>query len=896
MTSKLLSQIFNKNSQSIYETLRENHANNSDSDLDDLETRAGMLPNQEGPDQYEEGMDDNESSFELRHQPPAPASSSFLAQSTQRPFFASMSRPRGNRYTPRRFREEDLDDDDDVPASLLFETGAPGSGGANRPSGGTGMGLGDIGGGPGPATEATRKRNKQEQQWAAATAQMHTKGDENEAEAKEVRRQARLGLIDPKERALWKWANVENLDNFLNDVYDYFLGKGIYSIALNRLLNLLTLAFVVAFSTFLSLCIDYQLIRKKDKFGDVIVQHCMSRMSGTATFFLWVISFYWAIKAVHFFLDMRRLWDIHNFYTYLLEIPDQDMQTVSWQEVVARLMILRDDNPTTSETVRRRHYTNQSKQRMDAHDIANRLMRKENYLIALFNKEILDLTIPIPFLRNRGSMLTKTLEWNLSLTILDYVFNEQGQMNNMFLKEGHRRILSDALKVRFKFAGWMNIITAPFIATYFLLVFLLRNVHDFIKTPARIGHRQYTPLAEWKFREFNELHHLFHMRLDMSYPAAEAYVDQFPKEKTAQVARFVSFVAGSLLGVLAIASLLDSDLIQGFEITPGMTALTYMAILTTIVAVTRGMLPEENTIYDPEWSLRNVIQHTHYMPDHWKEKLRSDEVKRDFMTLYDMKVSIFINEILSVFFTPFILWWSLPKCSDRIIDFFREFTVHVDGIGYVCSFAVFNFQKPGHNVEDLREEYFSSKDNKMLSSYLGFMDQYHGTQIKTSRGGRQHQGSMRPYMTSPIMAADMNKSMYSQRRQETSGPGVGKSMHRDSPGRMGASMMQSSLLDPQHQPIYGAFSRNMRQPMFHPRSAESLREEDEEEESLTKPGHNGKQRYRSNLGESFMSTNVTTTMMEIVDEGQAGPRTNVLDLLNQFVGGGAENAGRPGVI
>jgi autophagy-related protein 9 len=168
------------------------------------------------------------------------------------------------------------------------------------------------------------------------------------------------------------------------------------------------------------------------------------RMSGTATFFLWIISFYWAIKAVHFFLDMRRLWDIHNFYTYLLEIPDQDMQTVSWQEVVARLMILRDDNPTTSETVRRRHYTNQSKQRMDAHDIANRLMRKENYLIALFNKEILDLTIPIPFLRSRGSMLTKTLEWNLSLTILDYVFNEQGQLNSMFLKEGHRRILSDA--------------------------------------------------------------------------------------------------------------------------------------------------------------------------------------------------------------------------------------------------------------------------------------------------------------------------------------------------------------------------------------------------------------------------------------------------------------------
>lgn len=439
------------------------------------------------------------------------------------------------------------------------------------------------------------------------------------------------------------------------------------------------------------------------------------------------------------------------------------------------------------------------------------------------------------------------------------------------------------------FAGIMNIITAPFIATYFLLVFLLRNVHDFIKTPARIGHRQYTPLAEWKFREFNELHHIFHMRLDMSYPAAEAYVDQFPKEKTAQVARFVSFVAGSLLGVLAIASLVDSDLIQGFEITPGLTALTYMAVLTTIVAVSRGMLPEENTIYDPEWSLRNVIQHTHYMPLEWKDKLRSDEVKRDFMKLYDMKVSIFIAEILSVIFTPFVLWWSLPKCCDRIIDFFREFTVHVDGIGYVCSFAVFNFQKSGHNVEDLREEYFASKDNKMLSSYLGFMDQYHGTQAKGGGGKRQHQ---RPYSMSPMLTAEMTKSTtntYSHNRPQQSG--MHKSIHRESPGRMGGSMMlQSSLLDPQHQP--SAFARGMRQPMFHPSSA--VEEEDEDEAQSITPRGDGKMRYRSNLGESFMSTAVTGTMMEAAEEEGGGGGANVLDLLNQFVGGGGHGEGQGG--
>ena len=50
---------------------------------------------------------------------------------------------------------------------------------------------------------------------------------------------------------------------------------------------------------------------------------------------------------------------------------------------------------------------------------------------------------------------------------------------------------------------------------------------------------------------------------------------------------------------------------------------------------------------------------------------------------------------MSVLTTPFVLWFALPNCSDKIVDFFREFTVHVDGIGYVCSFAVFDFKRPG---------------------------------------------------------------------------------------------------------------------------------------------------------------------------------------------------------
>lgn len=52
--------------------------------------------------------------------------------------------------------------------------------------------------------------------------------------------------LDDYEKALWNWINVYNLDAFLQEVYYYYDGKGIYSIALARGLNLLLVPFKVS--------------------------------------------------------------------------------------------------------------------------------------------------------------------------------------------------------------------------------------------------------------------------------------------------------------------------------------------------------------------------------------------------------------------------------------------------------------------------------------------------------------------------------------------------------------------------------------------------------------------------------------------------------------------------
>lgn len=68
---------------------------------------------------------------------------------------------------------------------------------------------------------------------------------------------------------------------------------------------------------------------------------------------------------------------------------------------------------------------------------------------------------------------------------------------------------------------------------------LTHRAQEYHKNPSSMGGRQYTPYAEWKFREFNELPHIFRRRLNESYPVAGEYIDQFPKEKMALVMRSV---------------------------------------------------------------------------------------------------------------------------------------------------------------------------------------------------------------------------------------------------------------------------------------------------------------------------------------------------------------------
>jgi autophagy-related protein 9 len=118
---------------------------------------------------------------------------------------------------------------------------------------------------------------------------------------------------------------------------------------------------------------------------------------------------------------------------------------------VRRIGAIREENPITA--ISSAHGANAAAPAtasLDAHDVANRIMRKENYLIALFNKDLLDLRVPLPpqlkqLMRasddGKGRTLTRVLEWNLRFCLMEYLFDSQGRVRKVFLKNKNRVVL-----------------------------------------------------------------------------------------------------------------------------------------------------------------------------------------------------------------------------------------------------------------------------------------------------------------------------------------------------------------------------------------------------------------------------------------------------------------------
>lgn len=360
----------------------------------------------------------------------------------------------------------------------------------------------------------------------------------------------------------------------------------------------------------------------------------------------------------------------------------------------------------------------------------------------MLNADIFDLTLPLPqSIAGQSALLdtsagrarlTKTIEWSLHLCLLDHIFSRHFAVRHAFLRD------EAALRRRFFWAGLIHVALVPFVAAFMVMHFFLLNAQDWRDKKNYLGPREWSPVAQWSFRELNELPHVFEKRLAASRKFAEAYLTLFPRPVINALARCVAFVSGALVAVLlALAATVDGgDAILLYIKLGDRNLLWYAGAASAAFAISRALLPDDavknrgvNTHPGAkdaaEFVMRRIAEHTHCFPEDWRNQAHTHNVRDAFTCAFSYKAWLFFDEVMSVFFAPLVLCCSLSSSAPNILKFIRDNTVDVDGLGSVLGHSLFDLDtygdvKYGSPVDGVKP----TENGKLEKSFLNFTLHY----------------------------------------------------------------------------------------------------------------------------------------------------------------------------
>jgi len=86
-----------------------------------------------------------------------------------------------------------------------------------------------------------------------------------------------------------------------------------------------------------------------------------------------------------------------------------------------------------------------------------------------------------------------------------------------------------------------------------------------------------------------------------------------------------------------------------------LNGLWLMGVLGGVVAISRGLIPDDNAVQEPEEFMSTIMGETHHFPRHWKGRVHTYDVLGEFTQLFQSKWLSFVQEVLGVVLTPFVL-------------------------------------------------------------------------------------------------------------------------------------------------------------------------------------------------------------------------------------------------
>lgn len=503
------------------------------------------------------------------------------------------------------------------------------------------------------------------------------------------------------------------IDLFMTNVYKFFRARGFKNILITQIINLLFVTFLVSFVIFLLVCVDIKgllSIREVEVISLAPTTPPVALINtlppGTLTVFYRISDYinwsnlanmhwYMAITTTLFVLfmlwrTMRVAFDIHkmyrmkHFFENELQISDFELSTIRWQTVIDKMKTYQENA---------RFYL--GKDEINAHNLANRILKKENYMIAMINNDLFD--FKIPFIRKWWDVpfLTKSMEWNLQYGIINFFFDDRMKLKREVIVQSRRSELISNLRKRVRLICVANLLLLPFLCMIYAFWTIFENGEQIYKSPGKIMKRTWNTYARWKFRDFNEFPHVLEERLRQSEKYVDEYMSQFSSHWLATCAKFASFIMSTFLISLFLLSLLNGATLFNLEISTGRTVFWYIGIFSTLLLVSRS-LEVQRTIFSPRKKMTKLSKFIHYIPEDWVENANSENVKTEISRLYEYRFTILFKELVGMLLNPFLMWFNLDKNVEKIVDFMRNYTHKHSDIGCVCKFGVFDDSMNGN--------------------------------------------------------------------------------------------------------------------------------------------------------------------------------------------------------
>ncbi|XP_053530667.1 autophagy-related protein 9B isoform X1 [Ictalurus punctatus] len=509
-------------------------------------------------------------------------------------------------------------------------------------------------------------------------------------------------LIHVPEGLKDSWHHIKNLDNFFTRIYHFHQRNGFACMMLAEFFELVQFLFVVTFTTFLFNCVEYDVLfadravnhtgpgvnpldRTKVTLPDAVLppEQCAERIRDNSwiIFLLVMAAIFWVYRLGKVICNLLGYWEIRQFYRKALKISMDELRDFSWQEVQARLIRLQREQQMCVH-----------KKELTELDIYHRILRFKNYTVAMINKSLLPVHLRVPFLGD-AVFLTQGLKYNFELILFwgpGSPFQNKWSLHPKYKRASERLELARQLSRTILLAGVANLLLCPLVLVWQTLYAFFSYAEAIKREPGSLGTRRWSLYGRLYLRHFNELDHELRERLGRAYRPAAKYMNAFNSPLLAVLARSAAFFAGSLLAVLVALTVYDEDVLAVQHVLTAGTA------LGVIITIARSFIPDEHTVWCPEQLLQCVLAHIHYMPDHWKGNANKSETRDELSQLFQYKAVFILEELLSPIVTPFILIFVLRSKSLEIIDFLRNFTVEVIGVGDICSFAQMDVRRHGN--------------------------------------------------------------------------------------------------------------------------------------------------------------------------------------------------------